>query len=652
MLNYLLNTPTMRIESLSKSYGFRTLFADINYSLPEGERIALVGSNGAGKSTLLNILCGLDSSDTGTVKLPKNTDIGYLPQSPNPMPGGTVIEECITGAKKLFAIKEEMDEWEGKIASGSMEAIEKYSECEAMYAQLEGYSIEARATSILHGLGFSEAMTAKNPTELSGGWRMRLELAKIFIQNPTFLILDEPTNHLDLPSLIWVESWLKSFKGTLLFVSHDRALLNRLSTITLHLFGGKLRPYPGNFDKFLVTRELNQELELKKAANLEQKRVHMEKFVEKFGAKASKATQAQSRVKMIEKIRTLESELEIDDAEQSLKINIPEAQKSPRIAVEIKDGCIGYDQPLSSGINLTLEKGHKIGIIGANGIGKSTLLKTLCGLIPSLAGEFKISPTLQETYFAQDQLGTIDMNQTVLDNILHSTELGERDSRALLGSFMFSKDDVDKTASVLSGGELSRLGLAKTLGLKSGLLILDEPTNHLDMSSVAMLCEALAQYTGNLLFVSHDRTFIDAVSTHIFAMIPDGRSMLFEGKLDDYASQAALANFPNVLEIAQDSPKKEAAPVAEPKTGNYRESKSQKRQRDKLKRQVSDCESKMTKIKKQISDNEKSLLNVAPADHIRLKELAANNEKLGGELEELELKWLEHSEALDGLLAE
>lgn len=648
----------LRIDSLTKRYGDKVLFDSVSYHFPAGEKIALVGANGAGKSTLLNILCGLDQPDNGAMIQPSNTTIGYLPQTPNPNPAATVLNECVAGATRLAALQKTMDQALATMTSspGDETALHAYEIAETSFRAEDGFTIEARAASILTGLGFKDAELTKDPRLLSGGWRMRLELARLFIKNPDLLILDEPTNHLDLPSLVWVESFLAGFRGTLLFVSHDRALLNRLATLTLHLDRSRLTPYVGNFDQFLVARDERAASEEAQRTDLRRRREEMEDFVERFGAKASKAAQAQSRVKMIAKLRALEDGMGAPSGPDShIAMQIPPAPKTPRVVLSIENGTIGYDKPLASGVNLTVERGQKIAVIGANGIGKSTLLKTIVGRQAALAGAFAPTTGVSMAFFAQDQAETLDKNDTVLGNLLRQSNLGERGARAMLGGFLFRGDDVFKTAKVLSGGEKSRLGLAILLGRSAGFLLLDEPTNHLDMSSVEMLASALADHDGTMMFVSHDRTFIDNIATHIFAMLPDGRSMLFEGKLDDYQRMARTAGFPNVLQVED----KEKAPAAKsqgsapsaPKVSDEAVRELKKR-RQKLETRIGVLDKQMAKDRAVLTQINSDLVGASPTDFAKITALHKQLTALNTSVDAAEEEWLMLSEELEGVRAD
>jgi ATP-binding cassette subfamily F protein 3 len=537
------------LQNLSKRYGGKHLLSNVTYHFPEGEHIALVGANGVGKTTLLDMITGLEEWDDGQIIKTANLKLGYLPQEPNPSPLPTILEECMQGASWLYALQTKRDTILQQMeTSYSEELFYEYEKIEAAYLQQGGYALESEAKKFLHGLGFSAAQFDENPKSLSGGWRMRLELARLLLNKPNFLILDEPTNHLDLPSMIWLEDYLKTFEGTILFVSHDQDLLNRLSSFTLHLQGGNLTPYKGNFDSFLEQRELNQMQNAAEAKNIQNRYAHIEKFVERFRAKASKASQVRSRLKMMERLKALENNIQQEESLEEISLELKVQEPSGRQVLTLKEASIGYNKPLSKGLNLKIERGQKVAIIGANGIGKSTLLKSIMGHLPFLQGELTLGHNVQVSYFAQDQLDFLELKATVLENVLASNStVSEREARSLLGGFLFQKDDVFKKVSVLSGGEKSRVGLCCLLMQKGNFLILDEPTNHLDMSSASILAQALSGFDGSLLFVSHNRSFINQVATHIFAMTASGRSRLFEGQLDDYETLAAKAGFPNVL---------------------------------------------------------------------------------------------------------
>ncbi len=536
------------LNQISKVYGTKSILDEVSFHFPKGEKCALVGENGAGKSTLLNILCDLEFQDEGTITKPNQCVVGYLPQEPNQDPKETILRECQGGHKGLVDKETKLDLALEQMSQDPTEAAcLAYENALDAFEKAGGYAWESLAKSILVGLGFPLQDLDRSPKTLSGGWRMRLELARLFLMDPDFLILDEPTNHLDLPSLIWVEDYLKTFPGTLLFVSHDRSLLNRLATQTLHLEHGQLKSYPGNYDAFLIAKELEEEQQESAFGNIEKKKKQLETFIDRFGAKASKAAQARSKQKQVDRLNVAQSGLTLKRTGKKIAFSLPDPPPGERILCTVDALTLGYDKPLSKNLCLSVEKGQKIAVIGANGIGKSTFLKTLLGKIPKLSGTVNFSLRCETSFFAQDQLETLNPKETVLGNILTLSTMGEREARSLLGSFLFKGDDVFKPVGVLSGGEKSRVGLALSLARRANFLLLDEPTNHLDMMSVDTLTEAIGAYKGTVLFVSHDRDFIDQVATHIFAMTGDGRSMVFEGQLADYERLAALGGFPNVL---------------------------------------------------------------------------------------------------------
>lgn len=539
------------VQNIIKRLGGKTVLNDVAYHFPQGEHIALVGDNGAGKSTLLNILCGLDEADEGTIIKPKGLVLGYLPQEPNPSPAPTVLEECLKGAVRVQAAGLIRDRYLAEMAEAySDELFEAYDKAEQEFQSLGGYEVEADAKKYLVGLGFSIAQFDQSPKELSGGWRMRLELAKILVNKPNFLILDEPTNHLDLPSLVWLENYLHSFEGTLLFVSHDRALLNRLSTITLHLANGSLTPYTGNYDQFIAQKELIDTQAVAQAKGLQQKQAHLQKFVDRFGAKATKAAQAQSRLKQIEKLKAEEDAINMPKVQRVISANIKICSPSGKQVLKLHKANVGYHAPIVRNVNLSIQRGQRVAIVGANGIGKSTLVKTLANCLPLMEGDLEFGHNVQLGYHAQNHLDHLDPHASALENVMEANrELTEQAVRSLLGQFLLQRDDVFKKVGILSGGEKNRVSLCCLLAKQANFLILDEPTNHLDMASADILAKTLADFTGTILFVSHDRSFIDTVATHVFVVANANQSALFEGKLKDYEEIAERSGFPNILKL-------------------------------------------------------------------------------------------------------
>lgn len=540
----------IHIQNVTKAFGDRYILNKVNYHFPTGQRIALVGHNGAGKTTFLNILCGLDEADTGALTAPRDFTLAYLPQSPNPTPESTLLDECLAGAKELNDLQRQMNDALAAMEHNYSDALyETYEKVAHEFERKGGYELEANAKGILVGLGFQTEQFAMSPLDLSGGWRMRLELAKILIQNPDFLVLDEPTNHLDLPSLVWLENFLLRFSGTLLFVSHDLALLNRLSTMTLHLHQGELKPYKGNYDAFLEQQSLHDTHLEQQLKSLRQRQRHIASFVDRFRAKPTHARQVQSRVKVLEKIEVAQQEIQSSQRQETKDIIMPlrVKQKSGMRVLELDKCTIGYQQPLCKKLSLTVMRGQRIAVIGANGIGKSTLLKSLAGHLGLLEGTTQFGHNVDIAYYAQERQDQLCESATILENLAQANpELSEMQLRRFLGGFLFSGQDVYKTVRILSGGEKSRISLCCLLAQGANVLLLDEPTNHLDMASTDVLAEALSNFEGTVIFVSHNRHFINQTATHIFAMSDKGHAKLFEGQLDDYRETALREGYPCV----------------------------------------------------------------------------------------------------------
>lgn len=539
----------LRLQNINKTYAGKHILKDVSYLFPQGKCIALVGANGAGKTTLLNIISGFEACDSGQVMVSKGYVVGHLPQEVSHDPNKTIVEECLSGAGSVSETKQQLDRALAELEAGYTEEIySRYEQLEERFRNEGGYEIEFKAKKLLAGLGFNNEQFELSPSSLSGGWKMRIEFVKLLLQEPDFLILDEPTNHLDLPSIIWLEGYFKRFRGTLLFVSHDRDLLNRLSQITLHLNHGVLTPYTGNFDSFLEQYEAKQAMNAQQLKTMQKRSAQVEKFVERFRSTASKASLVQSRIKMLDRLKALENSISIDQDPAEIVVQIKIAQTSGREVLKLENCAIGYDKILSSKINLHIMRGNKIAIIGSNGIGKSTLLKSITSHINFLEGTCKLGHNVTMAYYAQDQLDYLVPELSVLQNVMNiNPTLNHGAARALLGKFLLSGHEVFKPVRVLSGGEKSRVGLACLLAKEANFLLLDEPTNHLDMSSTEILANGLINYEGTVLFVSHNRGFIEEVATHIFVMTQDGKSMLFEGNLDSYESMAAKIGFPNIL---------------------------------------------------------------------------------------------------------
>lgn len=505
-------------QNVAKHFGGKMILEGFTYTFPKNVNVALVGANGVGKTTFLNMISGLEEIDGGKVIIPKDCVLAYLPQDPCPHPKATILQECLAGHRFMPDLSKRRDEALARMTQNySEEAFETYERLEKEFSDKGGYAIEADAKGILAGLGFDREQFGLSPLVLSGGWRMRLELAKLLINDPNFLILDEPTNHLDLPSLTWLEQYLRSFRGTLLFVSHDRDFLNNLSDITLHMAHGQLRVYKGDFDAFLQQKAERAEVARHEQKSLQKKQAHLQSFVDRFRYKATKAKQAQSRIKMIDRLKQLEAKLDLGPQEQHISLHLPLKTPSGRIVLTLEDASVGYGNcVLQRHLTFKVFRQQKIAVVGANGLGKSTFLKSVIREIPFLGGQIQWGANVTLGYFSQNQMDVLDDYRTALENVLAlAPETNQQEARGILGSLLLTSDDIQKPISVLSGGEKSKVALAILLAQRHNFLILDEPTNHLDMSSIETLASALKTYEGTVLFVSHNRAFIDAFATHV-----------------------------------------------------------------------------------------------------------------------------------------
>ncbi|MGK2928855.1 MAG: ribosomal protection-like ABC-F family protein [Acidimicrobiales bacterium] len=519
-------------SGLSLAHGSRVLFADVTVSLSAGRRIALVGSNGEGKTTLLEILVGRTGPDSGSITKPKDMRVGYLPQEIPSEDDGTVLATVLGGREDIMRLHD-------ILAAGpkdhSMGALEKYGDAQTQFEQLNGYALEAEAHAVLAGLGFATDDAERPVAELSGGWRMRVALGRLLLSKPDLLVLDEPTNHLDVDSVAWLESQLKNWTGALLFVSHDRDFIDNVATHVAELAAQQLTEYTGGFAEFVVQREERiSALEAQAAAQAKQI-AQTERFIERFRYKATKSRQVQSRIKTIEK---LEKIVPPTRTELKAKFQFPEPPRTSRVVAELEDVTAGYDDvPVLRGVTGAIERGQKIALVGPNGAGKTTLLKLVLGELEPMEGTAEIGQSITIARFDQHHADELDPDQTVLDFARDGIGDGARGKtlRTYLASFGFRDDSVERMIGVLSGGERTRLALAKTMAIPAGLLILDEPTNHLDLASCDVLTDALTVYPGTVMLVTHDRYLIRSVADTLIE-VRDGRARFHHGVPEEVLS--------------------------------------------------------------------------------------------------------------------
>jgi len=526
----------LQIQNLTKAYAGRVLFEDVTWNVSDGDRVALAGPNGSGKTTLLRMILRSESPDSGKVSTPRGTTVGYLPQDGLAHSGKTLRAETLTAFEKLLAMGKEMSELEEQMgavdaASAAHERIlERYGDCRDEWDRRGGFSIESRVEEVLLGLGFkTEEFDA--PTEtFSGGWQMRIALAKLLLSQPNLLLLDEPTNHLDLEARNWLEDYLANYPHAIVLVSHDRYFIDQVATRITDIDRRRLVDYTGNYSTFLETRA-NSLAELRaKAARQKEEIEKTERFINKFRYKATKAKQVQSRVKMLEKIE----KIEVPPERKLMRLRLPEVERSGRVVLELENIHKSYGgNHVFNGASLLVERGERMALVGPNGVGKSTLMRLLSEIEDVDSGKLRLGHNVKTGYFSQDRYD-LDEERSVLENMTDGapTEMVPR-LRSLLGAFLFHGDDVDKKVKVLSGGEKSRLALARMLLRPANVLLLDEPSNHLDLDSKEILLEALRAYKGTLVFVSHDRYLLDQLSTKV-AEIADGHIHVHWGGYPDF----------------------------------------------------------------------------------------------------------------------
>ena len=590
------------VNNLSVQFTGTNLFDHVTFNIGDHDRIGLVGMNGAGKSTLLKILCGWQEPESGTLVIASGQTVGYLPQEMVPDAIGTVLEEAMTAFSALDDLEHEQERLTAEIAERTdyesaeyTRLLERHNEVTEHLALLGGSRRQEQAEKVLLGLGFKHSDFDRPVAVFSGGWQMRVELAKLLLRHPDFLLLDEPTNHLDIVSIQWLENYLASYSGAVVLVSHDRTFLDNITKRTIEITAGRIHDYKCPYSEYVVQMQERRASQMAQLTNQQRQVAQIEAFIERFRYKATKAKQVQSRVKMLERME----EIKIDEVStESIHFQFPPAPHSGKIVVEAQHLGKAYgDNQVFDNVDFLLTSGKKVAFVGRNGEGKSTMAKIIVGDINDYTGTFKLGAGVQLGYYAQNQAAMLNLDKTVFETI---DDIAQGDIRPkirnILGSFLFGDDDIDKKVKVLSGGEKARLALAKLLLTPSNLLILDEPTNHLDMNSKDILKNALLQYTGTLIVVSHDRDFLSGLTDELYEF-RDGAVHEFKGDIMEFleASNSSITSGSSNSSSTRNTKEATASKVA------YEQSKERERERRKLQNAVNQKEQEIEALEAEIA---------------------------------------------------
>lgn len=628
----------LQANKIERSFAGEVLFDNINLQVDERDRIALVGKNGAGKSTLLKILVGEEEPTSGEINKKKDISLSYLAQDSRFESENTIYDEMLHVFNNLRRTERQLRQMELEMGEKSGEDLDKlmsdYDRLSENFLQAGGFTYEADIRAILNGFKFDESMWQMKIAELSGGQNTRLALAKMLLEKPNLLVLDEPTNHLDIETIAWLENYLVNYSGALLIVSHDRYFLDKVATITLDLTKHSLDRYVGNYSRFVELKEQKLVTEAKNYEKQQKEIAALEDFVNRNLVRASTTKRAQSRRKQLEKMERLDKP---EAGKKAANMTFQSEKTSGNVVLTVENTAIGYDgEVLSQPINLDLRKMNAVAIVGPNGIGKSTFIKSIVDQIPFIKGEKRFGANVEVGYYDQTQ-SKLTPSNTVLDELWNDFKLTpEVEIRNRLGAFLFSGDDVKKSVGMLSGGEKARLLLAKLSMENNNFLILDEPTNHLDIDSKEVLENALIDFDGTLLFVSHDRYFINRVATHVLELSENG-STLYLGDYDYYIEKRATAEMSQTEEASTSNQAKEASPV-----NDYQAQKESQKEVRKLMRQIESLEAEIEELESQSQAISEQMLETNDAD--KLMELQAELDKISHRQEEAMLEWEELSE--------
>ncbi|HES9897973.1 TPA: ABC-F family ATP-binding cassette domain-containing protein [Streptococcus pneumoniae] len=628
----------LQANKIERSFAGEVLFDNINLQVDERDRIALVGKNGAGKSTLLKILVGEEEPTSGEINKKKDISLSYLAQDSRFESENTIYDEMLHVFNNLRRTERQLRQMELEMGEKSGEDLDKlmsdYDRLSENFRQAGGFTYEADIRAILNGFKFDESMWQMKIAELSGGQNTRLALAKMLLEKPNLLVLDEPTNHLDIETIAWLENYLVNYSGALIIVSHDRYFLDKVATITLDLTKHSLDRYVGNYSRFVELKEQKLVTEAKNYEKQQKEIAALEDFVNRNLVRASTTKRAQSRRKQLEKMERLDKP---EAGKKAANMTFQSEKTSGNVVLTVENTAIGYDgEVLSQPINLDLRKMNAVAIVGPNGIGKSTFIKSIVDQIPFIKGEKRFGANVEVGYYDQTQ-SKLTPSNTVLDELWNDFKLTpEVEIRNRLGAFLFSGDDVKKSVGMLSGGEKARLLLAKLSMENNNFLILDEPTNHLDIDSKEVLENALIDFDGTLLFVSHDRYFINRVATHVLEL-SENCSTLYLGDYDYYVEKKATAEMSQTEEASTSNQAKEASPV-----NDYQAQKESQKEVRKLMRQIESLEAEIEELESQSQAISEQMLETNDAD--KLMELQAELDKISHRQEEAMLEWEELSD--------
>jgi len=646
----------IQLSGAGKRYGHKLLFENLDWLITPRDRLGLVGANGTGKSTLMKVLAGLETLDYGAVTTAKGISAGYLPQDGLTLSGRSIFAECMAVFSELRAMEGEMEHLTRQMSELDHESpqysqvADRFHRLEHEFRTRDGYAIEAQVGTVLSGLGFQKEDWVRHTEEFSGGWQMRIALAKLLLQEPNLLLLDEPTNHLDLEARNWLEQYLGNYPHAFILISHDRYFLDVTVGKIVEIWNKRIHFYSGNYDKYEEQKTQRRE-QLQAAWQNQRERIEqIEVFINRFRYQATKAKQVQSRIKELEKMERIE----LPPEEKTIHFSFPQPKASGRIVAEFAGVAKNYgEKQVFRDVSFMIERGDRVSLVGVNGAGKSTLIKLLAGKEPLTRGEYRLGHNVQVDYFAQDQYKELDADARILDDIGElSPKSTQTELRSLLGCFLFSADDVFKRIGVLSGGERSRYALLRMLLRPANFLLLDEPTNHLDMRAKDVLLSALAEYTGTVVFVSHDRYFIDRLATRVFE-IGGGRVEVYLGNYEDYLwrKQGGPAALREALSLS--SPSANLSP--EPANGNQNSTKQSaelpaKRlnpiKRKQLEERVHALEEEVTLVEAAIAHCEASLQTFVNADETQRVTQALSARRT--ELQALMGEWDELSKVLEG----